>query len=149
KAQEQFRLAVESAPNGMVMVNAEGRIVMVNSQVERLFGYSRDELIGSMVEMLVPVASRAQHPSVRKQFLASPEVRPMGRGRDLYGLRKDGSQFPVEIGLNPIDTEDGKMVLSSIVDITERWRAEQRFRLAVEASPNAMIMVDQKGRIVL
>jgi PAS domain S-box-containing protein len=148
-AQERFRLAVESAPNAMVMVNPDGKVVLVNSQTEKLFGYSRKELIGASVDILVPQPFRARHPDVRKQFFSEAQARPMGAGRDLFGLRKDGTQFPVEIGLNPIETDEGKMVLSSIVDITERRRAEQRFRLAVDSAPNAMVMVNQEGKIVL
>jgi two-component system, cell cycle sensor histidine kinase and response regulator CckA len=125
QAEEKFRLAVESAPNSMVMVNQEGKIVLVNSQTEKLFGYHRDELIGQAVDILVPTKFRDAHPQHRAGFFASPQARPMGGGRDLYGLRKDGSEFPVEIGLNPMKTEEGTWVLSAIVDITERKRAEE------------------------
>ena len=123
-AEQRFRLVVEAAPNAMVMINRAGAIVMVNVQAERVFGHSRDELLGQPVEMLVPRRFRGHHPGLREAFFADPRARPMGAGRDLYGLRKDGSEFPVEIGLNPIDTEDGMMVLSAIVDITERKTAE-------------------------
>jgi len=146
---ETFRLVVESAPNAMVLVDREGRIVLVNRQTEKLFGYSRDELLGQPVESLVPERFRGQHPAHRSEFFAKPEARAMGVGRDLFGRRKDGSEFPIEIGLNPIQTHEGLFVLSAIVDITERQRAEKRFRLAVESAPNAMVMVDRGGRIVL
>jgi len=125
RAEERFRLAVESAPNAMVIVNHQGKIVLVNSQTEKLFGYQRDELIGQVVDVLVPHQFRDRHPGYRADFFAHSEVRPMGRGRDLHGLRKDGSEFPVEIGLNPIETDQGTWVLSAIVDITERKRAEE------------------------
>ena len=125
RAEERFRLAVESAPNAMVMVNQDGRIVLVNSQTERLFGYTRKELLGAHVEILVPQAFRGKHPEARKKFFSNPEARSMGAGRDLFGLRKDGTQFPVEIGLNPIETDEGTLVLSAIVDITERKRADE------------------------
>jgi PAS domain S-box-containing protein len=128
QADERFRLVVESAPNAMVMVNQEGKIVLINSETEKLFGYSRNELIGQSVETLVPEPFRHSHPEFRKGFYAEPRARPMGAGRDLFGLRKDGSQFPVEIGLNPIQTEDGVWVLSAIVDITARKRAEEQRR---------------------
>jgi two-component system, LuxR family, sensor kinase FixL len=108
----------------MVMSNAAGGIIMVNAQAERVFGYSRDELLGQPVETLVPARFRRHHPILRERFSAEPRARPMGAGRDLYGLKKDGSEFPVEIGLNPIETEEGMMVLAAIVDITERKRHE-------------------------
>ena len=142
RADERFRLAVEAAPNAMVMVNHEGKIVLVNSQTERLFGYGREELMGQTIEMLTPEASRKSHPSLRGEYLAHPQMRPMGVGRDLYAQRRNGEQFPVEIGLNPIETEEGTWVLSSIVDITERKRAEatlreseERFRKMADTTP--------------
>ena len=125
QADEKFRLAVESAPNGMVMIDAAGQIVLVNSQTEKLFGYTREELLGQPIELLVPERFRGKHPDYRHSFFANPAVRSMGVGRDLYGRRKDGSEFPVEIGLNPIHTAEGLLVLSAIVDITERKRSEQ------------------------
>jgi two-component system, LuxR family, sensor kinase FixL len=125
EGEERFRRVVDSAPNAMVMVSAAGQIEMVNTQAERVFGYSRTELLGQAVEMLVPERFRPRHPTLRDAFYANPRARPMGAGRDLYALRKDGSEFPVEIGLNPIETEDGIMVLSAIVDITERKRLEE------------------------
>ena len=123
-ADRRLRLAVEAAPNAMVMSNARGEIVLVNAQAERVFGYTRDELIGQPVEVLVPDRFRREHPELREQFAAAPRARPMGAGRDLYGLKRDGTEFPVEIGLNPIETEEGTMVLAAIVDITERKRHE-------------------------
>ena len=154
--ERRFRLVVEAAPNAMVMVDRAGKIVMVNSQAERVFGYSRPELIGQPVEMLVPERFRSHHPELRKTFFADPQPRPMGAGRDLYGLKKDGSEFPVEIGLNPIETDEGTMVLSAIVDISARKaselalrESEQRFRLLVEAAPSPMVLIDRAGRIVM
>ncbi|HKZ79292.1 MAG TPA: PAS domain S-box protein [Pyrinomonadaceae bacterium] len=125
RAEERFRLAVESAPNAMVMANEEGKIILINSQTERLFGYEREELIGKSVELLVPHRFRGEHPQFREDFSNHPKVRAMGAGRDLHGLRKDGTEVPIEIGLNPIQTETGNLVLSSIVDITERKRSEE------------------------
>jgi two-component system sensor kinase FixL len=124
QSEERFRRVVEAAPNAMVMVNVQGRIEMVNAQAERDFGYSRAELLGQPVEVLIPERFRRAHPGLRGNFFATPQPRPMGVGRDLYGLRKDGSEFPVEIGLNPIETDEGTMVLSAIVDISERIAAE-------------------------
>jgi PAS domain S-box-containing protein len=119
-----FRQVVESAPNAIVMIGPTGLIEMVNAQAERVFGYTRDELLGKPIEMLVPERYRPNHPELRKSFFADPVSRPMGAGRDLYGLKKDGSEFPVEIGLNPIETDEGTMVLSAIVDISARKRME-------------------------
>jgi len=133
RAEERFRLAVESAPNAMVTVNQQGTIVLVNSQAEQLFWYTRQELIGQSVEILVPERFRAQHPEFRASFSASPKARPMGAGRDLYGRRKDGSEVPVEIGLNPIATDEGSLILSAIVDITARKQAEREIRALNEA----------------
>jgi PAS domain S-box-containing protein len=147
KREDLFRQVVEAAPNAMVMIDAAGRIEMVNAQAERVFGYLRSELLGQRVEMLVPERFRGHHPRLRASFLADPRARPMGAGRELYARRKDGSEFPVEIGLNPIETEDGPMVLSAVVDISERKRLEERFRQVVEAAPNAMVMINAAGRI--
>ncbi|MBO0736973.1 MAG: PAS domain S-box protein [Alphaproteobacteria bacterium] len=131
------------------MIDRRGEIVMVNTQAERVFGYSRAELLGRPVEVLVPERFRQHHPGLRGAFFTDLRARPMGAGRDLYGRRKDGSEFPVEIGLNPIETDEGTMVLSAVVDITRRRRLEERFRLVVEAAPNAMVMINQAGEIVM
>jgi PAS domain S-box-containing protein len=149
REEERFRHVIEGAPNGMVLVDQEGKIVLVNAQIEKSFGYNRDELLGEPIEMLVPVRFRTGHPAYRKGFIAAPTARPMGSGRDLFGLRKDGSEFPVEIGLTPIQTNEGLLVLSAVVDISERRRAEKRFQLAVESAPNGVVMINSKGRIVL
>jgi PAS domain S-box-containing protein len=125
QATERFRLIVESAPNAIVMANHEGIIVLVNSQTERLFGYGRDELIGQSVDRLVPERIRSRHSSYRAGFFADPKTRPMGAGRDLYGVHKDGHEIPVEIGLNPLATEEGSFVLASIIDISARKQAEE------------------------
>ena len=112
RAEGKFQLVVESAPNAMVMIDRDGRIILVNAQTEKLFGYSRDELANQPVELLVPTRFRNAHPEYRNGFFANPTSRSMGSGRDLYGQRKDGSEFPVEIGLTPIDTEEGLLVLA-------------------------------------
>lgn len=146
-SEELFRQVVEAAPNAMVMINPDGLIVMVNAQAERLFGYERTDLLGFPIEKLVPERFRHAHPGMRSAFFKKPLSRPMGAGRDLYGLKKDGSEFPIEIGLNPIETDEGPMVLSAIVDITSRKRLEERFRQVVESAPNAMVMISSAGRI--
>ncbi len=149
RAEQRFRLAVESGPIGFLMVDREGAIVLVNEALERMFGYSRTELLGQPIEFLIPQRLRGHHRQDRDAFLANAQARPMGQGRPLFGQRKDGSEFPLEIGLNPIETEEGAFVAANVADMTERNRAEQRFRLAVESSPNGMVMVDGSGRIVL
>jgi PAS domain S-box-containing protein len=120
KAEEQFRLVVEAAPNAMVLVNTEGLITLINHQTEQLFEYERNELIGKKLEILLPERFRNQHPDHRNMFFKKPQTRSMGAGRDLFAMRKNGTEMQVEIGLNPIETANGWMVLASIVDITER-----------------------------
>lgn len=124
QSDQQFRLAVEASPGAIILVNQAGNITLVNAQTETLFGYNRDELLGQTVEMLVPEPVTGHHVHDRTGFFAAPTARPMGAGRDLYGRRKDGRQVPVEIGLNPIQTNEGRFVLASIIDITERKQAE-------------------------
>jgi PAS domain S-box-containing protein len=124
-SEEKFRLAVESCPGGMVMIDRGGKIMMVNGEIERLFGYRRAELIGRPVDMLVPESVRARHVGHREAFALKPETRRMGAGRELFARRKDGSEFPVEVGLNPIQTREGVLVLGVVVDISERKRIEQ------------------------
>jgi PAS domain S-box-containing protein len=128
RAEERLRQVIESAPSAIVMVNAGGEIVLVNGQTEKVFGYRREELIGQRIELLVPERLRAHHPEYRNGFLRQPQARPMGEGRDLFARRRDGSEFPVEIGLNPIETEEGAMVLSTIVDISARKQAEEAIK---------------------
>jgi PAS domain S-box-containing protein len=132
KGEDSFRRVVEWAPNAMVMIDRQGRIVLVNAETERVFGYRRDDLVGRPVEQLVPQRFSGNHAEFRDSFFANPTPRPMGSGRDLFARRADGTEFPVEIGLNPIDTEGGLMVLAAIVDITERKRAQARIEKALE-----------------
>jgi two-component system, LuxR family, sensor kinase FixL len=128
QAQERFQLVVEASPNGIVLVNAQGYIVLVNACVEKLFGYGRNELIGQGIELLVPERFRGEHPAHRAGFHAAPTARAMGAGRELFARRKDGTEFPVEIGISPIQSPEGTLVLSVIVDISARKQAEAEAR---------------------
>ena len=124
RADEKFRALLEAAPDAMVGVDPSGRIVLVNGQTERLFGYARDELLGALVETLVPETARAIHPEHRRRYFEHPTTRPMGAGIELQGRRSDGSTFPAEISLSSIDTELGTLVTAAIRDVTERKEAE-------------------------
>lgn len=121
---DRFRQALEASPTGMLMVNEQGTILMINKQTETLFGYNRSELIGKKIEILVPERFRGRHPAQRAAFHTHPQARLMGAGRDLFGRRKDGVEFPVEIGLNPYTTSEGNFVISSVIDITERKKID-------------------------
>ncbi len=132
RAEERFRRAVEFAPNAMVMTNRDGIIEMVNLQTERIFNYARAELLGKSVDILVPTRFREFHPDLRASFYVAPNSRPMGEGRNLYGVRKDGSEVPVEIALNPVDTDEGMKVLAAIVDISDRKQKEDRIQAALK-----------------
>src|SRR5437763_9705869 len=125
QAEEKFRLATEASPSGIVLVDDQGRIVLVNSQIEKLFGYRREELVGKPVDILVPERFASQHPTHRATFFAAPTARAMGAGRELFARRKDGSEFPVEIGLNPIQTSEGILILAAVVDISARKLGEE------------------------
>jgi diguanylate cyclase (GGDEF)-like protein/PAS domain S-box-containing protein len=155
--EQRLRLVIEATPNAMIMVDARGTIILVNSQAERLFGHARSEMLGQPVEMLVPQRFRSAHHGYRRGFFAQPDTRAMGAGRDLYGVRKDGSEVPIEIGLNPLKMPEGMFVLASIIDITERLSAD-RVRQSLQAGalrqsildslPFSVIATDTEGRIV-
>nr|WP_190194456.1 PAS domain S-box protein [Streptomyces minutiscleroticus] len=149
EAEERFRGLLEAAPDAMVIVDHAGRIRLVNAQTESMFGYRRAELLGQPVELLIPGRFRPQHAGHREAYAVTRQVRPMGAGLELHGLRKDGTEFPVEISLSPLETTDGLLVSAAVRDVSDRKAAEQRFRGLLEAAPDAMVIVDHAGRIRL
>ncbi|MEK1939983.1 MAG: PAS domain S-box protein [Pseudomonas sp.] len=147
--EERFRLVVEASPNAIVLVDSNGRIAMVNQQAELMFGYPRDELVGAAVEKLLPESLRHAHVGMRQAFQKAPEPRQMGGNRELFAQHKDGHSIPVEVGLSPLRSGPDVLVQAVIIDISTRKAAEERFRLVVEASPNAIVLVDNQGRIAM
>ncbi len=145
---------VECAPNGVALIRADGRIVLINAELERMFGYARADLLDSPIERLIPDRFRGSHASLRDADSDADRSRVMGAGRELFGLRADGSEFPIEVGISPLQnlggtTLGGTMMVETIVDISVRKRLERMFQKIVEAAPCGMIMTDARGRIVM
>jgi PAS domain S-box-containing protein len=170
-AESKFRGLLESTPDAMVIVNKKGEIMLTNAQTERLFGFTREELVGQPIEtlmperyrdlftreevvgqpieILTPERDRDGQPERRTGFLHDPRPDPMGAGLDLWAIRKDGTEFPVEISFSPLETEEGVLATAAIRDITARMGAESKFRGLLESAPDAMVIVDKRGEIVL
>ncbi|MEO6606644.1 MAG: EAL domain-containing protein, partial [Aeromicrobium sp.] len=157
RAEDRLSQVVEAAPNAMIMVNSTGQVVLVNSQTETSFGYSRDELLGMSIEQLIPERFKSKHDGYRRDYFGQPDRREMGAGRDLFGRRKDGSEIPVEIGLNPIMISNEQHVLASVIDISERLalqaaetadRADRLRGSILDSLPFSIIAADGDGSIV-
>jgi len=151
-----YRQLVDDAPDGKVVCDAHGVVVLVNKQTEQMFGYARDELVGSSVDVLVPLDVRPRHHQHVARFMSAPRLRPMGTGLELHGRRKDGTEFPVEISLSPIETAHGKLMTAGIRDVTERRRLQRELSRAhafltsaVDAAQDAFALFDENDRVVM
>ena len=149
KSQQLFEGVLQSAPDAMVIINRDGRIVLTNRQLEQVFGYTREEMLGQPIELLVPESVRAKHPTHVANFFAHPSARPMGAGLHLKGRRKDGREFSVDIAISPIMTEWGQLGAASVRDTSELKKSQQLLEGILQSAPDAMVVIDQTGRIVL
>ena len=149
ETEDQYKIELNACPTPIILVSAVGEIVRTNNRLDVLFGYKANELIGQAVEVLVPTENRDYHPDLRNAFFQVPTTRRMGTGRDLNGVRKDGTMMPVEIGLDPIEFEGQQMVMVSVLDIRERKNSETMIRRALNAASSAMIQVSEDGKIEL
>lgn len=149
KVASKAQSLLETAPDAMVIVNQRGQIVLVNAQTENLFGYSKQELMGQEVEILIPDEFLNHHKKHREKYFEHPKTRSMGQGMELHGKRKNGSKFPVEISLSPLKTEEGVFVSAAIRDITFRKKAENKFKGLLESAPDAVVIVGEDGKIQL
>jgi PAS domain S-box-containing protein len=140
---------LNAAPDAIIAVTVDGTITLVNTQTERLFGYGRAELLGGNIELLVPEGYRGAHPDHRRRYLTDLRPRPMGPGNQLAARRKDGTEFPADISLSSIETGDGLLVVAAVRDVTDRIRAEAKFRGVLEAAPDAIVGIARDGRITL
>jgi PAS domain S-box-containing protein len=148
-AERRFEQLLEFAPDGIVGLRDDGRIALVNAQTEAIFGYAREELLGEPVELLVPERFRAGHPDHRTGYFTDARTRPMGAELELFGLRRDGSEFPAEISLSSIETEDGLLAVAAIRDVSDREAAERRFEQLLEFAPDGIVGLGRDGRIEL
>lgn len=140
---------LDAVPAGIIVTTHPGTIIYLNSETERLFGYTKNELMNQNIDMLLPDRFSHHHAELRQTYIEKPTPRYMGAGRDLYGRRKNGSEFPLEIGLRPLETRNEQLIVASIVDISARKYLEQRFAKVIDASPYGKLLVDEKGIIQL
>ncbi len=147
KSEQKFKALLDAAPDATVIVNEKGIIEMINHQTENLFGYAREEIIGKTVELLLPVDVKEKHVSHRQHFFRAPKIRSMGAGLELNAVKKNGTTFPVEISLSPIQTKEGLLVSASVRDITGRKKLEDKFRALLDSAPDATVIVNEKGLI--